>query len=138
MSASGETARYFSSRSLVPQLFVVAPQRYAIESALIAFPTFSPNSIHGQKWVVNQNCSDVKSGLSDIQHLKKSFPGISFDNKMSSDSVNMHSYLSSCDEKVVVVASTPSWIENFLSDFETTFREKSKPNYLRVLGIKYF
>ena len=63
---------------LLPQLFMVAPMRGTIESALLAFPNLSPGSIHSIPW----HCSSQFMGLSgdgDSTELTSQFPDIHFD-----------------------------------------------------------
>jgi hypothetical protein len=133
LSVSGETARYCSSKSLTPQLFIVAPQRCAIESALIAFPTFGPESIYGQRWVSDTRCTDAFATNSDTQRLQEAFPSISFEHA-SSDKNDFIHYITSLEEKIIVISSTPSWIQSFLSEFNHSKRDLNS-SQVRVLGI---
>jgi hypothetical protein len=133
LSISGETARYCSSKNLKPELFIVAPQRCAIESALIAFPTFGPDSIHGQQWISDIRCTDTITTESDIKRMKGAFPGISFD-QAREDNSDFLQYIASREEKIIVISSTPTWIQSFFSEFNHSSSDlKSRP--LRVLGI---
>lgn len=133
LSISGETARYCSSKTLKPELFIVAPQRCAIESALIAFPTFGPESIHGQQWISDTRCTDAITTESDIKRMKGTFPSISFD-QTRKDNSDFLQYIASREEKIIVISSTPTWIESFLSEFNHSLGDL-KSRQLRVLGI---
>lgn len=133
LSISGETARYCSSKALMPQLFIVAPQRCAIESALIAFPTFGPESIHEQQWISDPRCTDTITTEQDIQRIKGAFPSISFD-QAPKDNTDFLQYIASREERIIVISSTSTWIQSFLSDFSQSSSDLEN-GQLRVLGI---
>lgn len=111
----------------------MAPQRCAIESALIAFPTFGPESIYRQRWVSDTRCTDAFATNSDIKRLQEAFPSISFEHA-SSDKNDFIHYITSLEEKIIVISSTSSWIQSFLSEFNHS-KSDLNSSQLRVLGI---
>jgi hypothetical protein len=83
---------------------MVAPMKSAIESALLAFPNFSPTSIHSIPWHCNNECmgSFVDE---DTVDLTSHFPEIDFDGGTESQSDGPSQFLNwlkTRDERVIV------------------------------------
>lgn len=140
LSISGQTATFCSNDTgLIPQLFVVPPLQCATESALISFPYDSPDSIHETKWICHgaaiTQCQgegqDEVSSTTPLGHLESAFPGIDYN--LANERSDLLSWLATRDEKIIAVASTPSWVKSFCKNFGP---EKSSKN-LRAVGIKY-
>mmetsp|Transcript_10703 Transcript_10703/g.16151 ORF Transcript_10703/g.16151 Transcript_10703/m.16151 type:complete len:292 (-) Transcript_10703:255-1130(-) len=143
---SREIATYCNRNTgLVPDLYVTAPMRCANESALLAFPQYSPYSIHNRPWICHDKCSDVDLIASDpkcIDQLEADFPGIDYsilknDRSGSSDFL---SWLHEREDRIVVVSTTESWINDFFYSYVDTElnRDRVKNNKLfRMAGMKY-
>ncbi|GFH54725.1 hypothetical protein CTEN210_11201 [Chaetoceros tenuissimus] len=132
---TGTTGAYCNPNTeLVPQLFVVPPLRCAIETALISFPYNCPGSISETKWVAYPSCSD-SDFVSPLDGMKKTFSGIDYSLLEETDEFkdNFLSWLKSRDEKIIAIASTPSWIDNIMQTIDS--ETKCKP--LRAAGIKF-
>jgi hypothetical protein len=133
LSASGDTADFCYKRNarascdLVPELFVTPPLRCAIESLHVAFPHYSPDSIYGTKWLCHGSC--IVGERTPIENLKGLFPGLDY--TLAQDQSNFLSWLSSRNERVIVVASTPEWVTEFCGD---NLEHNDKD--LRAVGVK--
>eukprot|EP01083_Nonionella_stella_P165341 549797_1 len=133
LSASGDTADFCYKRNarascdLVPELFVTSPLRCAIESLHVAFPHYSPDSIYGTKWLCHGSC--IVGERTPIENLKGLFPGLDY--TLAQDQSNFLSWLSSRNERVIVVASTPEWVTEFCGD---NLEHNDKD--LRAVGVK--
>lgn len=131
LKTSGKTARYCNNETkLIPQLFVVSPLRCAIETALLSFPYYAPGSIHETQWVCHGACHDSES-IATVDSLETSFPSIDYESIGSKS--DFLQWLNTRDEKVIAIASTPSWIDNFCNSIEPGHESKD----LRAVGIKF-
>lgn len=86
LSLSRRTATFFNSETgLKPDLFVVSPLRRAIQSAIIAFPTYTAfSSIDNIPWICNPYVMESANGnksefVSSPEALEEMFPGVNFD-----------------------------------------------------------
>jgi hypothetical protein len=131
LKTSGRTANFCGRHTgLIPELFIVSPLRCATESALIAFPYYSPDSIYGSTWVCHGACNDGES--TSVDDLKSSFPGIDY-SLAHDDESDFLSWLNAREETIVAIASTPSWIQSFCDRIEPGRESKD----LRAVGIKF-
>eukprot|EP00553_Chaetoceros_curvisetus_P004659 CAMPEP_0204622076 /NCGR_PEP_ID=MMETSP0717-20131115/7737_1 /ASSEMBLY_ACC=CAM_ASM_000666 /TAXON_ID=230516 /ORGANISM="Chaetoceros curvisetus" /LENGTH=251 /DNA_ID=CAMNT_0051636687 /DNA_START=67 /DNA_END=822 /DNA_ORIENTATION=- len=134
LSVSGETAVYCyegENSALSPDLFVVPPLRCAIESLLVAFPYYTPDSIHTKKWICHGSCMDHDTHSMSAETLETIFPGI--DVNEHSDKSDFLTWLGTRKERVIAVSSTPSWVRSFCGS--STMEGKSSRS-LRAVGIK--
>jgi hypothetical protein len=69
---------------LQPDLVVVSPLRRAIQSAIIAVPTYTaPLSLSNTPWICHPLCMEQANGnksefVSSSEELKQTFPGVDF------------------------------------------------------------
>lgn len=140
LSVSGETAVYCyegENSALCPELFVVPPVKCAAESLLVAFPYYSPDSIHAMKWICHGSCmeDDTNDGTvvarTPVEKLERMFPGIDY-SAANEDKSDFLAWLSKRDERIIAVASTPSWVRSFCGGSQV----ESKTQGLRAVGIK--
>jgi len=131
LKMSSKTGEYCHSLTrLVPELFVVSPLRCATEAALLSFPYYSPGSIYGTKWISHGACHDSNL-TSSVENLERSFPSIDY--SLAGDQSDFLSWLNGREERIVAIASTPSWIEDFCNSIEPGHDTKD----LRAVGIKF-
>ena len=85
LNVSRRTATFFNKETgLQPDLVVVSPLRRAIQSAIISFPTYTPQmSLSNTPWICNHMCMEQANGnksefVSSSNELKKLFPGIDY------------------------------------------------------------
>lgn len=86
LALSRRTATFFNSETgLKPDLFVVSPLRRAIQSAVIAFPTYTTfASLDNIPWICNPYLMEKANGhksefVSSPEVLEELFPGVNFD-----------------------------------------------------------
>lgn len=86
LTLSRRTATFFNGETgLKPDLFVVSPLKRAIQSAIIAFPTYSPMiSLDNIPWICNPYLMEQANGnksefVSSPNELEGMFPGVDFD-----------------------------------------------------------
>jgi hypothetical protein len=127
----GKTGEYCNkSTGLIPELFVTSPIRCATEAALLSFPYYSPGSIYGTKWICHGACHD-STMTTPVQHLETSFPNIDY--SRAGDHSDFLTWLSTREERVIAISSTPSWVNQFCDEIEPGNDSKD----LRVVGIKF-
>jgi len=86
LNVSRRTATFFNKTTgLQPNLVVVSPLRRAIQSAIISFPTYTPQAslLNTPSWVCHPSCMELANGnksefVSSVKDLKEIFPGIDF------------------------------------------------------------
>lgn len=86
LNVSRRTATFFNkSTGLQPNLVVVSPLRRAIQSAIISFPTYTPQTslLNTPSWICHPACMEQANGnksefVSSVKDLKEAFPGIDF------------------------------------------------------------
>lgn len=149
MNISRETAIFCSkSTGLVPELYVVSPLRCTTESALLAFPYDAPGNIHNLPWICHSGCVDAEldgNNVENINDLESAFPGIDFEilkkGKEQSETHDFLSWLSEREEKVVVVSSTESWVNEFINTHAPVKTcgddQLDSKRLLRTIGIKF-
>lgn len=132
----GKTGEYCNKATgLIPQLVITSPIRCATEAALLSFPYYSPMSIYGTQWICSGACHDSPV-TTPIEHLERCFPDIDYslahqdDDSIDSDFL---SWLSTREERVIAIASTPTWVNKFCDGIEPGNESKD----LRVVGIKF-
>lgn len=130
---------------LLPQLFMVAPMRGTIESALLAFPNLSPGSIHSIPW----HCSSQFMGLSgdgDSTELTSQFPDIHFDlgTGLNTDSntdgpSQFLNWLKKRNERVIVVSNNSYWHRSLIKSVIPQNLNNSfvKEGSITSIGIKF-
>jgi hypothetical protein len=86
LALSRRTATFFNDETgLKPDLFVVSPLRRAIQSAIIAFPTYTAYaSLDNIPWICNPYTMEQANGnksefVSNPDQLEEIFPGVNFD-----------------------------------------------------------
>lgn len=86
MGLSRRTATFFNAETgLKPDLFVVSPLRRAIQSAMIAFPTYTSfASLENIPWIAYPHLMERANGhksefVSSPEVLEELFPGVNFD-----------------------------------------------------------
>ena len=108
---SRQTAAYCNKETgLIPELFCVAPTMCAVESALLAFPVFAPDSIHSKPWLSKNSFMGPSAVTENSLKLTGSFPGIHFDwegplvsGKNNKDTSSLFlDWVKSRDERVIV------------------------------------
>mmetsp|Transcript_32965 Transcript_32965/g.38366 ORF Transcript_32965/g.38366 Transcript_32965/m.38366 type:complete len:277 (+) Transcript_32965:242-1072(+) len=106
MNFSRETAIFCTKKSgLIPDMFVVSPERSTAESALIAFPQYAPGNVLDIPWVCSNKCTDSNANpISDVNLIEDAFSGIDFSSlkETNDESSDFLSWLSERDEKVIV------------------------------------
>lgn len=143
LDLSRQTATYCNKEtSLIPELFMVAPMKSAIESALLAFPNFSPTSIHSIPWHCNNECmgSFVDE---DTVDLTSHFPEIDFDGGTESQSDGPSQFLNwlkTRDERVIVVSSNSDWHQSLMKSVIPQHSNDSlvKEGSIKSIGVKFF
>ena len=85
LDVSRQTAVFFNKETgLQPDLVVVSPLRRAIQSAIISFPTYTPQlSLSNTPWICHPLCMEQANGnksefVSSSEELKQTFPGVDF------------------------------------------------------------
>jgi broad specificity phosphatase PhoE len=86
LNVSRRTATFFNKTTgLQPNLVVVSPLRRAIQSAIISFPTYTPQAslLDTPSWICHPSCMELANGnksefVSSVKDLKETFPGIDF------------------------------------------------------------
>lgn len=102
LSVSGETAVYCyegENSGLSPDLFVVPPLRCATESLLVAFPYYTPDSIHTKTWVCHGSCMDHDMRRTSADILETIFPGIDYNEQ--SDASDFLTWLGTRPERII-------------------------------------
>lgn len=125
---------------LIPELFVVSPLRRAVQSALLSFPSFAPESVRSVPWICHGGLME-RAGLkadfvSAADELEKFFPGIDYSHyRETIDPAVVNSmevrnaveskkellqrtndfleWIMGRDERVIVVASHSTWFQSF-------------------------
>jgi hypothetical protein len=167
LKTSGTTAKFCNSQTgLIPQLFITSPHKITVESALLSFPYYTPDSIYGSKWMYRDDCHDFE--VEDSLETLKTFTGIerkedstvdrSIDTSIDgTERVDFLTWLETRPEKIIAISSTPSWIESFCngtgsggthtvsSDMNHDEKGESPKGcdvhpsgHLRAVGIKFF
>jgi len=127
----GKTGEYCNkSTGLIPELFVTSPLRCATESALLSFPYYSPGSIYGTQWICHGACHDSDM-TTPVSNLEIAFPNIDYSH--AGDRSDFLTWLSTREERVIAISSTPTWVNHFCDEIEPGNESKD----LRVVGIKF-
>ena len=86
LALSRRTATFFNSETgLKPEMFVVSPLQRAIQSAIIAFPTYTPfSSLENIPWICNPYVMEQANGnkseyVSSPNKLEEMYCGVNFD-----------------------------------------------------------
>lgn len=147
LNVSKEIATFCNTNTgLIPELYIVSPLKCTTESALLASPQFSPGNIHSMPWICHKKCMDANghdtSSVDDVQEgLERSFPGIDYSLIRESSSESFLSWLERRDERIIVVSSTKSWIDEFITTNAPTQKNEEQPEarsrLLRSIFIKF-
>lgn len=125
---------------LKPELIVVSPLKRAVQTALLSFPSFSPECVRNVPWICHGGLME-RAGLkadfvSPAEELEKFFPGIDYSHyrqTINPDSVNslegrnivdskkellqrtdeFLAWIKERNERVIVVASHSTWFQSF-------------------------
>jgi len=142
---------------------VIPPQRHTTQSALLAFPDYSPMGFTNVPWICHPYCCDSSDNFSSspayFQELAGYFPGVDYsmlqvrgwDSKQSDVTCHENllrltddflSWITKRDERVIVVASHAKWLQSFCG-YTLNFwphgygSELFKEGEMRALALKY-
>eukprot|EP00565_Helicotheca_tamesis_P009097 CAMPEP_0185728708 /NCGR_PEP_ID=MMETSP1171-20130828/4066_1 /TAXON_ID=374046 /ORGANISM="Helicotheca tamensis, Strain CCMP826" /LENGTH=300 /DNA_ID=CAMNT_0028397445 /DNA_START=323 /DNA_END=1225 /DNA_ORIENTATION=+ len=160
LNISRASAEYCNEETgLVPELYVTSPLRRAIQSALLAFPTEAPGSVHNVPWICHGGCMERANGnladlVSTTDELEHFFPGLDYSlynqtvdsnmaNRLSGESLleskmdllqrtdDFLEWIKRREERVIVVSSHLSWLQSFLG-----FTLQHEPEYQTTDAFK--
>lgn len=148
LSISREAHAYCNKNTgLVPDLYVTSPNRCTTESALLAFPYNAPGNVQSKPWICHDKCIDTNLDKSSVDSILEdfefSFPGVDYGllrENANTSSESFLSWIAKRNERIIVVSSSESWVDEFVSTYAPgkTSDEKSENNrYLRAVCLNF-